>query len=125
MKKRASMLLVTTSLVATSLPAVAQNCRNPETQMAMNICAARDYEREDARLNKNYRDLMAKLELARRDSLRETQRAWIAYRDLHCDFQAAPNEGGSIYSLVRSSCLADMTRQRNKDLKYLLEEASL
>lgn len=40
-------------------------------------------------------------------------------------FQAAPNESGSIYWLVRSSCLADMTRQRNKDLKYLLEEASL
>lgn len=103
--------------------AMAQNCKNPDTQLAMNTCAARDYDREDARLNKSYRDLMAKLEPAKREKLREVQRVWLSYRDLNCDYQSDDYQGGTIYSLVQSSCLADMTKQRNKDLKALLEEA--
>jgi uncharacterized protein YecT (DUF1311 family) len=103
--------------------AAAQSCKNPETQMAMNACAARDYDREDTRLNKTYRDLLAKLEPAKRDKLREVQRVWLSFRDLSCDFQSTDYQGGTIYSLVQSSCLADMTKQRTKDLNALLEEA--
>jgi uncharacterized protein YecT (DUF1311 family) len=91
--------------------------------MAMNVCAARDFEQEDKRLNQSYRDLLAKLEAARREKLREVQRAWLSYRDLHCDFQSADYAGGSIYSYMQSSCLSEMTKQRTKDLKQLLEEA--
>jgi uncharacterized protein YecT (DUF1311 family) len=104
--------------------AAAQNCKNPDTQMAMNVCAARDYEREDRRLNQTYRDLIAKLEQGKREKLREVQRAWLSYRDLNCDFQSDDYQGGTIYSLIQSSCLADMTKQRTKDLKALLEEAA-
>lgn len=105
--------------------ASAQNCKNPETQLAMNTCAAKDFEREDARLNKNYRELQAKLEADRRTGLREVQVAWLKFRDLQCDFQAAQYEGGTMQPLVRSACLTDMTKQRNKDLKYLLDEAAM
>jgi uncharacterized protein YecT (DUF1311 family) len=101
-----------------------QNCKNPDTQMAMNVCAARDYEREDKRLNQAYRDLVAKLEQGKREKLRDVQRAWLSYRDLNCDFQSDDYQGGSIYSLIQSSCLAEMTKQRTKDLKALLEEAA-
>lgn len=103
--------------------ASAQNCKNPDTQLAMNACAARDYEREDQRLNQTYRDLLAKLEVAKREKLREVQRAWLSFRDMNCDFQSADYQGGTIYSLIQSSCLADMTKQRTKDLKALLDEA--
>lgn len=103
--------------------AAAQNCKNPDTQLAMNACAARDYDREDKRLNQTYRDLLTKIESAKREKLREVQRAWLSYRDLNCDFQSADYEGGSIYSLVQSSCLGEMTKQRTKDLKLMLEEA--
>lgn len=117
--------LILLAAAAFILPAAAQNCKNPETQLAMNLCAAKDYERDDARLNKSYRELVAKLETARRDKLRDLQLAWLKFRDLQCDFQSVQYEGGSMYSLVRSSCLADLTKQRNKDLKDLLEEASM
>jgi uncharacterized protein YecT (DUF1311 family) len=113
-------------MAAMWLPSIAsaQNCKDPDTQLAMNICAARDYEREDKRLNQAYRDVVAKLEPAKRDKLREVQRAWLSYRDLNCEFQSEDYVGGTIYSLVRSSCLAEMTRQRTKDLKAMLEEAA-
>lgn len=115
------LVLATTSASYAS----AQNCKNPETQLAMNICASKDFEREDARLNKNYRELQAKLEGDRRTGLREVQLAWIKFRDLQCDFQAAQYEGGTMQPLVRATCLTDMTKQRNKDLKYMLDEAAM
>lgn len=103
--------------------AAAQNCKNPDTQIAMNVCASRDYDREDKRLNDSYRDLVAKLEPAKREKLREVQRVWLSYRDLNCDFQSVDYQGGTIHSLVQSTCLAEMTKQRTKDLKAMLEEA--
>jgi uncharacterized protein YecT (DUF1311 family) len=117
--------LILAAAAGCSFAATAQNCRNPETQLAMNTCAARDYEREDARLNKNYRELVGKLEPARRGKLRDVQLTWLKFRDQQCDFQTAQYEGGSMFSMVNSMCLLEMTKQRNKDLKYMLEEASL
>lgn len=124
MKKLTPIFILLTT-AALSLSAVAQNCNNPETQLAMNMCAGKEFDREDARLNRNYRDLMGKLEPARREKMRELQRVWISFRDLQCEFQSVQYEGGSMYSLVRSSCLTGLTKQRNKDLKDLLEEASM
>ncbi|CAN5419190.1 lysozyme inhibitor LprI family protein [soil metagenome] len=123
--KNLKYILTMIAAAAFNLPVAAQNCKNPDTQLAMNICSGKDYEREDARLNKNYRDLVAKLEKAERDKLRDLQLAWLKFRDLQCDFQSMQYEGGTMYSLVRSMCLTGLTKQRNKDLKDLLEEASM
>lgn len=123
--KRLIQLAVVLLAITNAPQASAQNCKNPETQLAMNTCAAKDLDREDARLNKNYRELQAKLDADRRTALRDVQVAWLKFRDLQCDFQAAQYEGGSIYPMVRAACLTDMTKQRNKDLKYLLDEAAL
>lgn len=103
----------------------ADNCKNPQSQLAMNVCAAKDYEREDVRLNQNYKDLVGKLDAERKSQLKEVQLAWIKFRDMQCDFDSTQYQGGTIYSLVHSSCLLQMTKQRNKDLKAMLEDASL
>lgn len=116
--------LVAASSLCTSVFA-ADNCKNPQSQLAMNTCAAKDYEREDARLNQNYRELVAKLDAERKSQLKEVQLAWIKFRDLQCEYDSAQYQGGTIYSLVHSSCLLQMTKQRNKDLKAMLEDASL
>ena len=124
MKKLFSLTLVVASTFAGSAVA-AENCKNPQSQLAMNSCAAKDYEREAVRLNKTYKELVAKLEKYRREKVKEIQIAWIKYRDLQCDFDSAAYEGGMMYSLVRSSCLSQMTKQRTKDLKAMLEEAAM
>lgn len=102
--------------------AAKDECTDPQSQLVMNQCAARDYAREDARLNRNYAVLMAKLESERRSKLREAEQAWLNFRDLQCDFDSDQYAGGTMYSLVRSSCLTQMTKQRNKDLKAMLED---
>lgn len=124
MKKVIGLTMLGASMLASSAIA-AENCKDPQTQLAMNVCAGKDYEREDARLNKTYKELVAKLEKDRREKLKEIQLAWIKYRDLQCDFDSSNYEGGSMYSMVRSSCLSQMTKQRSKDLKAMLEEASM
>lgn len=124
MKKMIGLTVVLASMFAASAFA-ADNCKNPQSQLAMNTCAAKDYDREDARMNKTYKELVSKLEKDRREKLKEIQIAWIKYRDLQCDFDSSSYEGGTMYSLVHSSCLSQMTKQREKDLKAMLEEASM
>jgi len=102
-----------------------EDCKNPQSQLAMNTCAAKDYEREDARLNQNYKELVAKLDAERKSQLKGVQLAWIKFRDLQCEYDSAQYQGGTIYSLVHSTCLLQMTKQRNKDLKVMIKDASL
>lgn len=116
-------LIVASSLCTSAL--AAEDCKNPQSQLALNTCAARDYEREDARLNRNYRELVAKLDAERKSQLKEVQLAWIKFRDLQCEYDSTQYQGGTIYSLVHSACLLQMTKQRNKDLKAMIEDASL
>lgn len=125
MKKLIGLTLVSASMFAASAMAAEEDCKNPVSQMAMNVCAGKDYQREDATLNKRYKELVAKLEKDRRAKLKQVQVTWIKYRDLQCDFDSSNYDGGSMYPLVRSSCLARMTAQRNKELEAMLKEASL
>jgi uncharacterized protein YecT (DUF1311 family) len=91
----------------------------------MNACAANEYQREDAKLNEYYKALAGKLGPSEKERLKAAQRAWIKFRDLQCELEASRYEGGSIQPLVRSSCLAQVTKQRNEDLRRMIEDASL
>jgi uncharacterized protein YecT (DUF1311 family) len=124
MKKLMSRAMVVASMFAASAMA-AEDCRNPQSQMAMNICSGQDYKRADATMSKTYKVLVSNLEKDRREKLKKVQVAWIKYRDLQCEFDASNYDGGSMESLVHTSCLARVTQQRNKDLEAMLKEASL
>lgn len=101
------------------------NCGDLETQRAMNQCYAEHYAREDARLNRIYRELVAATDNARRANLKAVQKAWLSYRTLHCRYLAAPYEGGSIQPAIVNDCLLGLTRSRNAELEALLQEARL
>ena len=72
------------------------NCINPMSQFEMNHCAGVDYEKADAELNRvwpEYRKAMKERDAVQDEPffkksaelLLEAQRAWIKYRDAHCD----------------------------------------
>jgi uncharacterized protein YecT (DUF1311 family) len=123
---KAFFLLVFSSLITISSQSNASdNCNNLKTQLEMNACAANEYQREDAKLNEYYKELAGKLGPSEKERLKAAQRAWIKFRDLQCEFEASSYEGGSIQPLVRSSCLAQVTKQRNVDLRRMIEDASL
>lgn len=109
------------------------DCEDAMTQMDMNLCAARDYEEADEALNLQWKDtraVMAKWDMELKDvgtatggeeALLKAQRAWIAYRDGHCEAEGFAARGGTLEPLLVSTCLADMTRRRTEELKALAE----
>ena len=80
------------------------------TQMEMNQCAANDYRSADRDLNAFYSKLEKSKELV------SAERAWITYRDAECAYQVKAVEGGSMAPMVQALCLADLTKQRLKQL---------
>lgn len=129
-----------------SIPALAQDepkvdCDNAQTQVEMNYCARVDWEEADQALNTTYKEVRAKLadddaraKLAERDKewvdagptaverLLDAQRAWITFRDAHCEVVSFSARGGSMQSMLYSDCLATLTRQRTKQLESLVGE---
>ena len=83
-------------LLATTAVQAEQDCTAPVTQTDMNICAFQDYQRADAKLNAAYKKRVASLEKAQLERLRTAQRAWIAFRDAQCRYEAGVYEGGSM-----------------------------
>jgi len=98
----------------------ADSCESPQTQAEMNVCAAQELGRADARLNVVYQKLMKTLDAGRRVKLRAAQRAWLAYRDAQCDFEASASEGGTMQPLELSSCKSDVTKERIAQLQQEL-----
>lgn len=102
------------------------DCRNWDqknlNQQEMNMCQQQDYEAADRQLNAAYRALTAKIDAEAKALLVDAQRAWIAFRDKECKYEAAPNEGGSIYPLIYAGCLTQLTKTRTKELEELAEQ---
>lgn len=112
------------------------DCIDPQTQMEMTYCAGVDYEEADAELNELWPDIVAAArqndeyvaDMARErgvpttlEALRTAQRAWIAFRDAQCEYEAYEVFGGTAQPMVGSLCLARLTRERIEVLSYALQ----
>ncbi len=97
-------------------------CPDAHTQFDLNQCAARARDKADAELNQAYRALMKDASRAERSGLRAAQLAWLKFRDAHCAYESAGNQGGSIYPMVVSFCLAEVTATRTAQLQKILQE---
>lgn len=84
-------------------------------------CMSAEYERQDVRLNENYKRLMSKLSPKRKEGLLEAQRAWIKFRDANCRFYFDP-EGGSAAHMAGTDCTLNATADRATELKNLTND---
>jgi uncharacterized protein YecT (DUF1311 family) len=109
------------SLADTSAGQEKNPCHNPQTQVQINECAAKEYKTSDGELNLIYKQLYSRLSSRRRTQLRAAQAAWIKYRDAQCEFENAEERGGSIYSALQYGCLSTISRARTAELKRFLE----
>ncbi|CUW90422.1 lysozyme inhibitor LprI family protein [Rhizobium pusense] len=129
--------LVMTALICVtagiSMPVAAQepNCKEPQTQADMTICAGKDYEKADKELNVAYQKLR-KLLIERdkaadadgkgaTDALVTAQRAWVAFRDANCALAGFQARGGSMEPMLISSCLAETSGKRAEELRQVSE----
>lgn len=100
------------------------NCKNPMTQTDMNICAgsqARAADRDMAREYNRATIRMRRMGKAYADALLTSQRAWLKFRDAECVVEGYAARGGSMESMLRSSCFEDVTQARTKQLRDLVK----
>ena len=79
-------------------------------------CIDAEIKRQDARLNKAYKALVADLNPERKKQLLEAQRAWLKFRDTNCAFYYDP-DGGTIARVQAVDCMMTMTASRAKELE--------
>lgn len=100
----------------------AADCSTAVTQADLDACAAQQFQQADARLNADYRQILARLrdDAATASRFTAAQRAWLGFRDAECDFTTSQSLGGSIYPMLVSMCRADLTQKRVKDFEGYL-----
>jgi len=79
--------------------------------------AIADFDRADAELNAVYTHLMRSLGPSDQKLLRDSQRAWLKFRDAEIKFRAARGQGGSLYPMLIATYEARLTRNRTKELR--------
>lgn len=126
-------LIVTTALyLAATLSAAADdrrrvNCRSAMSTYEMNICAQRDFDAADAKLNTSYKAALSAVSDMAGDkpydvkswqaALRASQRAWIAFRDAECNGHVAMFwTGGTGATVDILGCMTEKTKQRTVEL---------
>lgn len=103
------------------------NCKDPQTQVDMNICASREYAASDAMMTRQYKMLAARMKQMDVEepgyfaALLKSQRTWLQFRDAQCRFEGYLTRGGTAESLNASGCLNEATKNRTVELKSLLE----
>lgn len=117
-------------------PAAAEDaidCDNASSTVEMNFCSDEAFQEADAKLNAVYKKVLAHIAEADlekpydRDSwekaMRESQRAWVAFRDADCK-GAVPMEwsGGSGTSAAVNGCMTEKTEARTKELTERYEQ---
>jgi uncharacterized protein YecT (DUF1311 family) len=114
--------LIFIAAFVSAAPARADECGDAMDQQTMSVCAHRSFEKADAELNAVYKRLQSrKMDNAQAAKLLiAAERAWVAFRDAECEFDAADNIGGSIYPMILSGCLERLTKARIEQLdRYL------
>lgn len=105
-----------------SAPAFAKSgCADRETQTGITMCQSAEYAKADGAMTAVYSRLHEQLgpgDAATR--LRDSQRAWIAYRDAWCHFETIGTERGSMHPTVVASCLIKVTDEQTERLTYQL-----
>ncbi|WP_413987785.1 lysozyme inhibitor LprI family protein [Labrys okinawensis] len=106
-----------------SLALAATDCSNPQDQATMTECAGRDLKEANAKLNAQYKEIEKRLadSADAKKLLVSSQRAWVAFRDAECSFQASGAAGGTIYGTIYANCVTALTTARSKDFDGYLK----
>ena len=111
-------------LLLAAAPARAQEaCDDAVTQLDLNECTHVAWLAADEELNRAYEAALAAArqfdswpEGRAESTLREAQRAWVAFRDAACEAEAALWDGGSAQPMILAGCFERLTLLRTDDL---------
>jgi uncharacterized protein YecT (DUF1311 family) len=122
MRMKKMILFISSCFLASNAFAAKINCTDPQATPEINYCAEQTYQAADKLLNANYKKLVATLtDNAEKERLVNAQRAWVSFRDKHCEFETYPMRQGTGYSGYLSACLEELTKSRAEILKKSLD----
>jgi|SRR5215510_6508498 len=75
-------------------------------------CNTREWAVWDERLNRAYNNALKGADPKLATALRQTQRAWLQWREQRCKLPAIENEGGSIVGPLYADCMLDATARQ-------------
>jgi uncharacterized protein YecT (DUF1311 family) len=114
----AFLIVLRSGAIAVILASLLISLIHAQTQAAMNAQSRAEFEQADAELNKTYQAVLKKLSDAEsKDKLKQSQQAWLAFRDAEAAFAADQARGGSIAPTIRYETMTELTQQRIKQLK--------
>ena len=90
-----------------------------QSMMEMKRTAQHDFEKADAELNSVYKSIVSELSPKGATALRESQRAWVVFRDKTAEAYGTHEEGGSLEGLMSIRCLEAITHNRTSELRKL------
>ena len=139
MKKYAVVLMLCTSFGAVSayaekvqinmnIDSVLKQCAaNAQTTMDSSECYIQATQSWDAELNKQYKLLIDEQPETSRTPLKESQRAWIKYKESY--FKAIDafyqKEQGTVWSIIAAESKMNVIRDKAIDLNRLLNSTDL
>ena len=115
-------------LVLAAAPAMAQeiDCSTARDQRELTNCAYDIYEQSDGWLNEAYAEAIAATRARdaqtgshHEETLREVQRAWVTYRDRHCELvrDSWGSVGAQAQPMIHAGCLTIETDLRTETLR--------
>ena len=93
------------------------DCRKATVQIELNVCADREFQSWDGRLNAIYSKLLKDADPKDQALLRSAERSWLSFRDNECTYETSDSEGGSIHPMDYANCMTAKTRARITELK--------
>ena len=117
-------------LLALMLAIGSPDCENTANQGEINACALIGYREADAELNRQWAvtlaavrkrngDVPAPVGGAPEQRLRDAQRAWITYRDAHCDSFLPYGSTAQLDYAQNIWCHTELTQARTEQLKEI------
>lgn len=93
------------------------HCGDAETQDVMNACFALEFENANREMNSTLEAMLRQLDADERPGVQAAQKAWMQYRDLHCQTVGAIRIGvGSLAPTEVNTCKAELTKARTKEI---------
>lgn len=128
----AVLLACASPLAAGDSKSTTVDCSNAVSTVEMNACGEQSFEKADAALNAAYKKALAAIpEMATEPpydakswekALRESQRAWVAFRDAECNGHVPmPWTGGTGATSEIYGCMTDKTEARTKELMAIYD----
>lgn len=92
------------------------DCDATDADNELLACARKDLDAGQKRLDDLVKQTQASLPAAGRSTFDAAHKAWLAYRDADCRWNAYDVETGRTSELILMSCLADLTISRMEEL---------